>query len=268
MDKMIEMSKLANKDLDGDGTMGPFDQYGYGGSDWDLYGVMVSTGFQLITKDETDLPAYVGIDETGVNMFLKLMSLFGDKTQCLRAGDYTNLYPGNTIWWDFMDVNFVQSRMMFYNKNMGDVKGFRGIEADFGILPFPKFDETQTEYYSPISEASALTVPVTAPDLEKVGIITDALCAESKYTLIPAYYDIQLKTKFSRDDESSKMLDFIFAARKYDFVLIYNWGNADAAMRDLMLNNKTDIVSALEKIEPKIKSDMEKAVSGFLENNN
>lgn len=266
-DKMIELNKVATIDLDGDGKMGPSDQYGNGGADWDLYGTMVSMGFQIIKKDKDDLPEYVGLDETGVNVFLKLMSLFGDKTHYIRAGDYAGKYPGDSVWWDFMNVNFMENRILFYVGDMGGVKEFRGMDADFGIIPFPKYDENQAGYHSPVSEASMLTVPVTAPDLEKVSVIMDALYAESKNTLIPAYYEVQLKTKLSRDEESAAMLDYIFSARRYDFVLIYNWGGADGEIRNLMLTNNLNIVSKLEKIAPKIKADMEKAVESILSNN-
>ena len=54
-----------------------------------------------------------------------------------------------------------------------------------------------------------------------IEYIKTNMTAESKYTLIPAYYDIALKTKFARNDESGKMLDLIFANRMYDIGHIF-----------------------------------------------
>ena len=58
-----------------------------------------------------------------------------------------------------------------------------------------------------------LAVPITATNLERTGIITEALSAESYKRVIPAYYETALKTKYARDDESVQMLDMIANSR-------------------------------------------------------
>ena len=40
--------------------------------------------------------------------------------------------------------------------------------------------------------------------------LNKALSAESMYTLTPAFYDVVLKTKAARDEDSAAMLDLIF----------------------------------------------------------
>lgn len=44
----------------------------------------------------------------------------------------------------------------------------------------------------------------------------------SKYTLTPAYHEITLKGKLSRDDESESMLDFLMSTRVYDLGTIFD----------------------------------------------
>lgn len=61
-------------------------------------------------------------------------------------------------------------------------------------------------------------------DEEITGLILEALVYESRYLLLPAYYDVNLKTKFARDDESSAMIDIILANRLYDLGDVYGWG--------------------------------------------
>ena len=60
-----------------------------------------------------------------------------------------------------------------------------------------------------------VSIPITA-DLAFSGHITEALAYESKYTLTPAFYDLTLRTKTARDDESEAMLDIIFNNKNYD----------------------------------------------------
>jgi hypothetical protein len=92
----------------------------------------------------------------------------------------------------------------------------RNTDVDFGILPYPKYDDTQERYYSRVSYYNPTLVPKTNSDLEFTGCILEALMCESENTVVPAYYEIALKTKYSRDDESSAMLDFIFSTRVVD----------------------------------------------------
>ena len=265
IDKMLEMSRGVARDLNGDGEMGIEDQYGYAGETYNLYLALLSTGSEIIKKDNGDLPVYIGLDEIGLTSFTKLLAMLGDKTLTLRADDHYG--SGREVWGGngIMDAAFKENRVLFFDTSMARVALYRNMEADFGIIPSPKRDEAQKEYISSVSVMStnSLSIPVTVPDMERTGIITDALAAESFYTLIPAYYDVQLKTKLARDDESSEMLDIIFAGRKFDLGLLYDWAGVTSKFEEAMQKNSADIVSSLEKIQEKIVSQIEKTVEAY-----
>ena len=265
IDKMLEMCKNVSRDLDGDGMMGMDDQYGYAGETYNLYIAILSTGSELIKKDKDDLPYYAGLDDAGLTVFNKLIAMLGDKTLTLRADDYYS--SGKDVWGGvgIMDMAFRENRVLFFDTSMARVALYRDMETDFGIIPPPKRDENQKEYISSVSVRStnSLCVPTTVNDFERTGIITDALAAESLYTLIPAYYDVQLKTKLARDDESSEMLDIIFAGRKFDLGLLYDWGGLTSKFEDAMQKNSADIVSSLEKIQDRVKTQIEKTITAY-----
>lgn len=91
------------------------------------------------------------------------------------------------------------------------------MDEDFGIIPWPKYDETIDNYYANVDAGCNLfIVPVTNPDPEKASVILEALAYESYLTVIPTYYDVVLTTKFTRDAESVEMLDIIRAGRVFD----------------------------------------------------
>lgn len=92
----------------------------------------------------------------------------------------------------------------------------RGVETDFGIIPYPKYDENQSEYHSRARYYFPSVVPATCQDTDFVGYMLETLNYESYKTVIPAYYETALKTKYSRDAESSGKLDLIFASRRID----------------------------------------------------
>jgi len=265
IDKLLEMCKGVSRDLNGDGIMDPDDQYGYAGETYNLYLGVLSAGSEVIQKGKDDLPFYAGLDDIGLNAFTKLMSMLGDKTLTLRADDYYS--SGKEVWGGtgIMDTAFMENRILFFDTSMARVSFYRNMEADFGIIPPPKYDENQKEYISSVSVRStnSLCIPITVKDFERTGIITDALAGESYYTLIPAYYDVQLKTKFARDDESSEMLDIIFAGRKFDLGLLYDWAGLTGRFEDAMQKNSIDIVSALDKIEAKVIGQIEKTIAAY-----
>jgi len=186
---------------------------------------------------------------------------------CLRADDITGV---SNVWNDVMDASFMEGRILFTNAGMNRVSLFRSMDTDFGIIPSPKFDETQPQYLDTVSpyQATTLSVPAAAADLEQVGIITDALCAESHYTLIPAYYDVQLKTKLARDDDSGEMLDIIFSTRTFPLDLMYGWGDLATLFANAMKTNNTNITSAVEKNAPKVQKAMQKTIDAYNSNQN
>jgi hypothetical protein len=92
----------------------------------------------------------------------------------------------------------------------------------------PKWDENQDRHYTIVGGgAVAEAVLQTASNLELIGAVTEALNAEGWKNLVPAYYDITLKYKGVRDEESIAMLDQILEDRIYDFGYVYGgWNSA------------------------------------------
>ena len=86
---------------------------------------------------------------------------------------------------------------------MRNLSQFRASEVIFGIVPGPKFDETQDRYYTSYStyNLGVMAVPATAGDPARTGTVLEAMAAASVDTLSPAYYDICLNGKYIRDDE-------------------------------------------------------------------
>ena len=71
------------------------------------------------------------------------------------------------------------------------------------------------------------SIPKTASDTDRTGVILEALSAEGYKQVFPTYYEIALKDKYLRDDESVKMLDLITASRTISFSYMYdNYGKA------------------------------------------
>lgn len=162
---------------------------------------------------------------------------------------------------------FSGNQALFLLRGMETIAEFRAMETDFGILPFPKLDGQQSDYYSPVGawKSMFLSVPAVQENVERTGVILEALAAESLYTLRPAYYDKSLKGKYARDEESVEMLDIIFSTRIYDFGWYYQFGDYVNGMLDLFRKYNSDFASMYEKKQAKAESDVKKINDKFSE---
>ena len=88
------------------------------------------------------------------------------------------------------------------------------------------------------------------------------------YLLTPAYYDKTLKSKESRDEESSRMLDVIFATTIYDLGYMFNWGGICSAVGSMVGKSGGDIsgyASALQRSNKAITKNIEKDMKAIAE---
>ena len=219
VDKMWDMAKLNSRDVNGDGIMDDTDSYGLLTAGHTIHGNVVSSGHFVITKDNEDLPV-LNITHPIIQATIeKWLDMKNDRSNTWIAQDWDSKHAD--IWLYQLDV-LSEGRGLWLYAGMDRVTTLRTYDFNFGILPNPKFDESQSEYYNHVHAwcTTAISIPVTA-DPERTGIILEALTAESYYTLRPAYYDVSLHTKFLRDDESGEMLDLIFSTRCYDLGHVY-----------------------------------------------
>ena len=83
-------------------------------------------------------------------------------------------------------------------------------------------------------------------------------------TVRPAIYDVVLKAKLSRSDESEKALDIIFGSIYFDLNYVYDFGGSLDMLRSVIMNGKP-LVSTYEGISEKIEKDIEKTVEVLTE---
>ncbi len=117
---------------------------------------------------------------------------------------------------------FKEDRLLFLPASLSTSQDLREMEGSFGILPLPKYDDTQEDYKSHANDTfTVFMIPSHAEDPEYVGTVLNALSAENKYSVIPAYYDVVLKGRTTRDPQSYEMLDIIRDHLYFDFAFAH-----------------------------------------------
>ncbi|MCL1858276.1 MAG: extracellular solute-binding protein [Oscillospiraceae bacterium] len=262
MDKLYDMCKDASMDLNGDGQMNyTDDRYGLIGQRDTLISFLHGANEYITKKDENDYPYIVfGGERSFAAMEACYKVMYNDFTHNAHhiEGKVPAIYPVS-------EEIFMSNRALFMWVRLRIVENLRSMDKDFGILPIPKLNENQDDYYTDVISHTGLImcVPVTASDPARTGHILEAICAESKYTTMPAYYEVTLKTKMARDDSSADMLDIIFKNRVWDLGEIANYGNFSSDLIWMSMKNNSDLASLFDKLEPKMQKDIDKAIEKF-----
>jgi len=219
LDKVAEISDNMYVDLNGDGAADAEDQYGFSGyysnhpATW-----LFSCDIDTVEFHDDGTVESVFMNERAVSFFEKLKSLY-----------YKN--PGSipvALGLDengYLEVYREGRALLLTGALITSQKNLRDLETDYGIIPYAKFDEEQEHYYTiPGGSVSSMAVPMTVTDDALVGAITAALSRESYVNVVPAYYDIALKVKGTRDETSIEMLDLIMDGRMVSTSFLYdNW---------------------------------------------
>ena len=93
---------------------------------------------------------------------------------------------------------------------------------EYGILPIPKFDEAQKDYYTySHDQYTVFMVPTTVADPEMSGAVLEVMAYESYRSVQPTYYELVLKGRYANDPQSRAMLDRITRNIKVDPSYIY-----------------------------------------------
>ncbi len=112
---------------------------------------------------------------------------------------------------------FTDGTALFQTNVIGKVWLLRNVESfDYGVVPYPKFNTDQDDYYSRVVDAWLHVVPKTCTDVDRASVILEALASGSSQHVFPAYYEKVLKYSVLRDEKSIEMLEIIRAHRVFD----------------------------------------------------
>ena len=256
-DKLTEMAEATYNDSNGDGTMTPDDVYGFLGGRDVIDSLYHGSGSQFITKNENDEFVFTFGTERDVDVISKGIDIVNSVW-----------YFNHHAWKDQSDILYRQifetGHGLFFWMRLDDVTNMRAGDADFGIIPIPKYEEAQDKYYSLVSQHTTglMSIPITCAgdELSMVGMVLEALAAESHYTLIPEYIETSLKTKNSRDAESADMLDIILGNRVFDPMNVYSFANFGDAIMDAADANNKDMASLIKSKEKLVNKSIEKVL--------
>ena len=261
LDKLLELSTGVYQDLNGDGQKKVDDDL-FGLETYAVYvdPYFYSCGLRTTELDADGVPqisTLFGSEKTQA-LIEKLVNAFFATNDCVISGfDSKELYK-----------YFEQNRFMFSAREVQyGVTNLRNADFEYGILPMPKWDEAQEDYYTIASFPYSLyCIPLDAKDSDMSSAVLEALASESSKSITPAVFEVALKVKYSSDDKMAQMYDIIRASMTYDFGRVFT-DNLDSLpysmFRDSVDGENTNWASTYAKKEKTLQSKMDKLLEKF-----
>ncbi len=258
MDKMKEMMESAMLDANGNGERDEEDVFGYlAANKMVLPSFWIGAGEKSMEYDENGTPVLAMTDERFVSVIEKIYAMTYDNQARFKTAEDLDVPTPNIRM-------FSSDHSLFLDCSLFYVASLREMETDFGIIPYPKYDDAQENYCARVSYYMPPMVPITNGNLELTGAVLEEANYRAKLHVTPAYYDISLKGKYSRDPESISMLDLIFASRVVDLGDTLFCSNVrDGFVASMYSSDSRDLVSTVKKNEKVINKTVSKMVEGL-----
>ncbi len=200
LDKFLEETTGHGQDVNGDGawTLGT-DVYTALHDEVVWRSMNAALDIHSVVVNEEGIPVIVDVDEKLATTVEKL------QTYLFTCSDVKH----NKVTADLTKA-FAAEQAIYYMTKLQEVEKLADMESDFGVIPMPKYDENQKDYYTQIATGTQIIfVPVTTKDVALTGKTLEALSYYSWKDVVGAYYDTALKQRYSRDAETAGMLDMI-----------------------------------------------------------
>ncbi len=280
IDKLHEMAREVTEDSDGEPGMGHLDTYGFLVNRNFVSSMFIGCGQRFSVKNGEDEPELAVYSTASTAVFDKIFELVNDQSATGMIDNDASGFSigakaaGKTVW-VAADESTANQRALFHAASLHGILGMGEYDCNFGILPTPKLDEGQDDYYCRVSTlyASCITIPKAVRDAEMSAVIADAMTQASTSTVRDAYIDVIMKKRKIQDSESERMLDIIFESCVYDFGSIYNWGGTSeydvnsitGFVNDVAFSGVNDFTSRWQKISSAVQSALESTIDTYRE---
>ncbi len=267
LETFYKMIAAAPKDLNGDGEMTKDDRYGLlvidnaaGGLQPFIYGA----GFRVSEKDEDDYPTVDFGDEKLITFLQDYYAVFSNKATTI---DYSSAAAGeNTTGYRHLpayvrSTKFVNNQYLFFADGIDDTKELTEMTTGYGVVPMPKYDDRQENYYAIVDAYSTkFAIPATNTRLEETGIFLEWLSWKSEELVLPAYYEVTLKDRRLEDDEAKESLDIVRQSMTHEITDLFDL-DITAAFWNAFKGN--EYASTFEAYRPVIERKLQKVIENL-----
>ncbi len=263
-DKLGEMAKSVSRDLNGDAKITVADQIGLLTENDAANYFFSGSGEAYVRAEKGDYQFNFG-SEKCFDAFDKVFELMFDAEHVfpINSGAYDPQFTTANCWTEATKI-MSEDRALFRTGTFGDTTEYRDMKSDFGVLPIPKLDEKQENYCCELSEwCQPLVIPVTVKNVHRAALVTEALCMQGKFVIMPEFYEDFLGEKVLRDEESKKMIDLMFASATVNLDTWFDMTGLSASIRDMVKSGTYTLASQAAALQTSAQAKMKTVLDGI-----
>ncbi len=189
LEDVFTMIEGLRSDLNTDGVYDHNDRWGFSGQPYAACGLFPAAGIRGTILTEDGFVFEYGSDYA-VEVVDRLLDLVEHEDTWFDYGEawresFTPFWNGNSLFLSYAS----------------EIRALNQIEFDFGILPLPKYRESQETYSTPASGGITF-IPATIQNEELVGAVIEVMASASAKHFVPAFYENFIEQGVIRDDYS------------------------------------------------------------------
>ena len=175
-----------------------------------MEGMFYSAGFNSTKQDNDGLPQLTYTDPSTVE---RIDNFVEDIRTLMNSPECHILQKA--------DMKYTQDhKTVFYAATLDSVSSIGGDEH-IAIIPFPKLDNEQEEYYTSRDHGyDMFCVPVTASDPQLGAVVIEAIASSDYRTIGPDYFDRNMKYRYSNSDKGVRIFELIRDSVTLDFITV------------------------------------------------
>ena len=264
-EKYIEMGMVVSADLNNDGKWDENDRYGaYGDT---VGGSMLASGVRYTRNNADGIPEIVFLKENA-DRTIEIYNMLCDAAE-LKGLHLSEDSISETVdqsaymhKWDYCrGAMFGGDRVLFCTAGLRTSDLLTNMESDYGIVPLPKYDAEQSEYYSTIDyNFSWLTIPITNQRMDFISCVLEYMAYASTDTVNYAFYDKVMKGQRASDPDTVRMLELIRGTMLYDFAINNDIGIASTVSNSV---SKRTLTSSFASNERSIQRKLQNLIEQF-----
>lgn len=216
VDKMGELAAMAYSDLNGNSKADEDDRLGLVFEGYNCYLGFLDSCRLTVIETAGDEFSFVFGNERNTNIIQKLVEILSSSDGISSHGE------DDSAKYLAEDALFKNGNVLFTGGWINCAASYRNLDFEYGILPYPKFDESQENYGSTVLNIySSYALPVTNKRVDSTCAVLEALSSEFYHSVTPAYFETTLKVKYSQDNEMSRMFDMLRDTASFNIALTY-----------------------------------------------
>ena len=229
IDKLIEITSDVYRDLDNDNQRSKGDRYGFGAVIWELDSFYIGSNLRYI--DESDHDLLVISPDYSSKKAVKLINKLGRwaVTDNVWIYSHENEEFGE-VQRDHMDVFDRGDMLVIMQHSQYAGKHLLNADFEYGLLPMPKYDEKQVNYYTGMGNPWSLygiflgfdDRGEKAETLQMLSAVLECWASEGFRLTTPEIFEVNMQLKYSAGQNETDMFEYIRSGIAFDIGKIFS----------------------------------------------